>query len=130
MVTDLVLRRLEKAEIAFADAEVLFNRGSFAGAINRYYYAVFFAVKALLATKKLDAAKHSGVISIFNREFVKGGQISKKASKTVTRLFNMRSEADYDDFAVFEKQHLLIVKDDVRSLIDEISAYLSREWFR
>ncbi|HVJ49982.1 HEPN domain-containing protein [Desulfitobacterium sp.] len=35
--------------------------------INRYYYAAFHAVRALLALKELDSSKHSGVISYFNR---------------------------------------------------------------
>lgn len=55
----------------------------------------------MLAIKRLDSAKHSGVISLFNREFVKPGLISKEASTNLSTLFNLRAEADYDDFNSF-----------------------------
>ncbi|MBE0467019.1 MAG: HEPN domain-containing protein [Candidatus Desulforudis sp.] len=128
MVEDLILHRLRKAEGAFTDAEMLFERGRYGSAVNRYYYAVFHAIRALLATKDLDSPKHSGVISLFNKEFVKNGLMSKKSSKTITKLFNMRSEADYGDFVYFEKHSVEAVRGDARSLIGEISVFLSKEW--
>ncbi|ABO49044.1 HEPN domain protein [Desulforamulus reducens MI-1] len=91
MIKDLVLWRLEKAEKTFEDAELLLERDSFASAINRYYYAAFYAIRALLATRELDSPKHSGVISLFNREFIKTNLLSKKASKTITKVFDLRS---------------------------------------
>ncbi|MBC7324257.1 MAG: HEPN domain-containing protein [Moorella sp. (in: Bacteria)] len=68
---------------------------------------------------------HSGVISLFNREFVKTGVISKKASKILSTVYTMRSEADYDDFKSFTLQEVTEAKDAVRALIDEVSAYLN-----
>lgn len=125
MSIDLCRWRLEKAERTFKEGEQLSKVGSYNGAINRFYYAAFHAVRALLALKKLDSAKHSGVISLFNREFVKTGVISKEASKTLSAIFNMRSEADYDDFKSFSLQEATDARKAVRSLIDEASAYLA-----
>lgn len=130
MIKDLVLWRLEKSEKTFQDAELLLERDSFASAINRYYYAAFHAIRALLATRELDSPKHSGVISLFNREFIKTNLLSKKASKTITKVFDLRSNADYEDYIQFEKQEVLSVRENVRELLDEITAYLSREWFK
>ncbi len=59
--------RLEKAEKTFIEGDQLLKLGFYNGAINRFYYAAFHAARALLATKNLDSAKHSGVISLFNR---------------------------------------------------------------
>ncbi|BCV20466.1 HEPN domain-containing protein [Moorella sp. Hama-1] len=125
MSIDLCRWRLEKAERTFKEGEQLPKVGSYNGAINRFYYAAFHAVRALLALKKLDSAKHSGVISLFNREFVKTGVISKEASKTLSAIFNMRSEADHDDFKSFSLQEATDARKAVRSLIDEASAYLA-----
>ncbi|SHK47708.1 HEPN domain-containing protein [Desulforamulus aeronauticus] len=130
MIKDLVLWRIEKAERTFQDADLLLERDSFASAINRYYYAAFYAIRALLATKELDSPKHSGVISLFNREFVKTNLFSKKASKTITKVFDLRSTADYEDYILFEKQEVLAVRQNVRDLLDEIAAYISKEWFK
>ena len=97
---------------------------SLIGAINRFYYAAFHAARAVLATKQLDSAKHSGIISLFNREFVKTGVINKKASKTLSLMFTLRSEADYDDFKTFTLEEVGNAKSAVRLLINEIDAFL------
>ncbi|APC08773.1 HEPN domain-containing protein [Neomoorella thermoacetica] len=125
MSIDLCRWRLEKAERTFKEGEQLLDVGFYNGAINRFYYAAFHAVRALLALKKLDSAKHSGVISLFNREYVKTGVISKEASKTLSTIFAMRSEADYDDFKSFSLQEAADARKAVRSLIDEVSAYFA-----
>ncbi|MCG0278983.1 MAG: HEPN domain-containing protein [Thermanaeromonas sp.] len=125
MSIELSRWRLEKAERTFREGEQLLEAGSYNGAINRFYYAAFHAARALLALKKLDSAKHSGVISLFNREFVKPGLISKEASATLSTLFNLRAEADYDDFKSFTLEEAEEARDAVRSLIDEVSAFLA-----
>lgn len=112
---------MEKAERAYADGKRLQDAGSYEGAVNRYYYAAFHAARALLATRGLDAAKHKGVISLFNREFVKPGIVSKEASKTLTACFAKRSEADYDDFVTISHDEAEAVRVGVRSLIDEVA---------
>jgi uncharacterized protein (UPF0332 family) len=63
--------RLEKADKTLRDAGLLLSAGSHFGSINRSYYAVFYAARALLATKELDSPKHSGVISLFNQHWPK-----------------------------------------------------------
>ena len=83
MSKDLSKWRIQKAQITLTDGEQLEHTGSYHSAINRYYYAAFHAVRALLATKEFDSAKHSGVISYFNKEFVKAGIISKASSRAI-----------------------------------------------
>jgi len=67
---------------------------------------------------------------LFNREFVKTNLLSRRASKTITKVFDLRSNADYEDYIQFEKQEVLSVRENVRDLLDEIGIYLSREWFK
>lgn len=78
MNQDLAKWRLEKANIAYQEGLILLNADLLSGAVSRFYYAVFHAMRAVLSTKSLDTPKHSGVISLFNKEFVKPGLISKK----------------------------------------------------
>lgn len=127
MRNDLSQWRLEKAEKTFTEGNQLLGCNSFSGAVNRFYYAAFHAVRALLATKELDSAKHSGVISLFNREFVKTGKISKQSGRVFSTVFNLRSDADYDDFSEFTQDQVTEVKQSVRLLIDEINTYLRKE---
>lgn len=124
MSMDLSRWRLEKARNTFKEGEQLLEAGSYNGAVNRFYYAAFHAVRALLALKQLDSPKHSGVMSLFNREFVKTGVISKKASRTLSKVFLLRSEADYDDFRSFSLKEVQEVRQAVQALIDEVATHL------
>ncbi len=125
MNSDLVRWRLEKAEITFQEGLLLYNGKHFHGAVNRFYYSCFHAARAVLATKGYDAPKHSGIISLFNKHFVKEGIFGKHISKTITIVFSERSDADYNDLKCFEEEEVEKIKSDVRILIDEIHDYLN-----
>ena len=65
----LLRYRIEQAHDTLREAEILLNAAALRGTINRAYYAMFYALLALLATKQLGTSKHSGAISLFDREF-------------------------------------------------------------
>lgn len=124
MSIDLAKWRLEKASRTFSEGCELLDAKMYNGAVNRFYYAAFHAARALLAIKNLDSSKHSGVISLFNREFVSSGIISKASAKALAIAFTERSEADYDDFKEFNEEETEKIKVDIESFIEEISKYL------
>ncbi len=97
---DLSTHRLEKARDALKQAELLLQNSGYDGSVNRSYYAVFNAVRALLALVSLDSRKHSGVISFFDRYFVKTGIFDKSYSHIVHAAFDVRQVSDYEDYAV------------------------------
>jgi len=61
-------------------------QGFYSTAVNRAYYAIFYAANALLATQGLSRGKHSGVIAAFRQYFVKPGLIEVEYSRTYGRL--------------------------------------------
>lgn len=73
----LVSSRLQQAEDALREGQLLRQGKFYKGAVNRFYYAMFYAVLALLITRQLGTSKHSGAISLFDREFVKPGIFDK-----------------------------------------------------
>lgn len=95
-ITALAAYRLTRAKQAFQEGIVLAGQGSRYGAVNRFYYAAFYAARALLATKRLDSSKHSGVIALFQQHFVKTGLIDSGIAKILPRSFEKRLETDYD----------------------------------
>ena len=115
--------RLEQAEEALSEADLLLNAGHFRGAINRAYYAMFYAIQVLVVRNKVKVSKHSGVISYFDREFVKPGIIDKEFSKWLHRLFDLRQDADYGDmFEPSGDQCRLAVK-QARQFVHRIRNY-------
>jgi uncharacterized protein (UPF0332 family) len=63
--------------------------------MNRLYYAMFYTVLALLQNKELGTSKHSGAISLFDREYVKPGIFPREMSKALHRAFELRQIGDY-----------------------------------
>ncbi len=90
--------RLEKAKMVLIQAELLLNNRQYDGSVNRSYYAIFTAVRAILALVEFDSQTHRGVISFFDRYFVKTGLLEKSFSKIVHEAFDSRQDSDYEDF--------------------------------
>lgn len=71
-MNNLAIYRLQSAEERLLVAKENFDKGHYKDAINRSYYAIFTAIRAILAERNVDFSKHSAVISYFQREFIKG----------------------------------------------------------
>ena len=56
------------------DARIMFENGRYKNSLNRAYYCIFHAIRAVNTLKEFDSSKHSGVISFFNQNFVKLSQ--------------------------------------------------------
>ncbi|MEB2778907.1 HEPN domain-containing protein [Algoriphagus sp. C2-6-M1] len=75
---DLVKYRLARAHETFEDAVILAENNKWNSAINRLYYAAFYAVSALIIIKNQDSHTHNGVKSKFSVLFIKTGIIDKE----------------------------------------------------
>jgi uncharacterized protein (UPF0332 family) len=92
----LINYRLKEAEDSVKEAKVLLDTGmSLRAVMNRLYYAMFYAVLAILQEKQTGTSKHYGVISMFDKEFIKTGIFDKELSKALHRAFELRQKGDY-----------------------------------
>jgi uncharacterized protein (UPF0332 family) len=98
----LAKHRLAQAYETLAEAEQLLGSQALRGAVNRLYYAAFYAARALLATRDVDAARHSGLITLFQQHFVKTGLMPAETGKILARAFEKRQNSDYGDFATID----------------------------
>lgn len=101
---ELVNYRLDSAKDRLRSAEILLENGSYKDSIGRSYYAMFTAVRALLAIEGQDFSKHSGVISYFQKNYIKTGKFEKKYSKYISQAFQIRNNTDYADFFIVSKE--------------------------
>lgn len=63
--------RMKQAEESLDEAKFLLSGNkSPRSIINRVYYAMFYAVLALLIYESYSSSKHSGVLSYFNRRLI------------------------------------------------------------
>ena len=101
---ELAKYRMERAKEMLEAAEGNLNIRQYKTSINRSYYAVFHAMRALNILKGFDSSKHSGVIAFFNREYLKTGILDKALSVTIKNSSFLREKSDYDDFFIASKK--------------------------
>ncbi len=124
---DLALYRLNSAKERLQVAENLFNLGYYLDAVSKSYYAIFQAARAILATLELDSHKHSGVISLFNQNFVKTGLLPKEFRKIIVSAQDLRLSSDYDDFYKVSKEEAEASLENAKIFIDGVEIYLRQK---
>lgn len=103
---DLVRYRIERALETLQEARLMWESGHLYGAANRIYYACFYATVALLLTRNLSSPKHSGVMALFNRHFVRGGIVPVDMGKFYSRVFDHRLESDYGEVVELDRDDI------------------------
>lgn len=58
---DYIKYRMDRAKETILEVQTHISNGFWNTAINRMYYACFYAVSALLAKHEIDISSHSGV---------------------------------------------------------------------
>lgn len=117
---ELFAYRREQAVTTLAEAEKKLSAGFSARSIvNRAYYAMFYMVLALFLKKDLliTTSKHSGVMSIFDKEFVLTGKVGRAHSKALHKAFDRRLEFDYKELTMPSEEE---AREAVRSARDFI----------
>ena len=125
-ILDLSKYRMEKAKDDLETSEIMFTNNKFSQSINRSYYAMFHAVRSLLALSKFDSQKHSGIISYFNHHFIKSGKIEVKYSKMLTTAFKIRSDSDYKDFYIITHQDAKLQLENAKRFVERIQRFLEQ----
>ena len=121
---DYVQYRLATARERLKAARDLIDGNHYKDSINRSYYAIFTALRALLAKDKTDFSKHSAVIGYFRRKYIKTGIFDKKYSNYVGDAFRFRQDCDYEDFVIVSKQEAEEQYTQAAELYDAICCYL------
>lgn len=116
---DLIAYRLNRATETLSEIEIHVNNGLWNTAINRLYYACYYAASALLLANDIKASTHSGVRQMLGLHFVKTGKISSELGKVFTDLFDKRHASDYDDF-------ISVSREDVEDLLPPAKEFIEK----
>ncbi|PWD97995.1 HEPN domain-containing protein [Marinilabilia rubra] len=95
--------RLERAKETLMEAKTLIDNSFFNAAVNRLYYACYYAVIALLVKQGIAARTHAGVKQMFGLHFVVEKKVSPRLGRFYNQLFNDRITGDYDDFVRYDR---------------------------
>jgi hypothetical protein len=95
---DLANYRMEKAKRFLQDTSNLINNKSYESSVNRSYYAVLTASRALLALRGIDPETHEGVKTMLSKEFIRTGLLPKEFGETFRSIQARRIDSDYGDY--------------------------------
>ena len=125
---DEVALYVEHAQQMLQVADHNLADGFYGSAINRAYYAIFYAANALLATKGLSRSKHSAVIATFRQHFVKPGVIEDEYSDIYGRVMDDRHKADYDIVeSTVDPARAQTDLEDARRFVERVEHHLKQE---
>jgi uncharacterized protein (UPF0332 family) len=119
--------RLSQAEATLNDGRIILSQGGTPrSSVNRAYYAVFYTILALFLKTGINArtSKHSGIIGIFDKEFIIPGKIDKKYSRILHNLFDDRQEFDYKEQVEVNADHALQALKNAEEFISAIKMFL------
>jgi uncharacterized protein (UPF0332 family) len=123
----LVAYRLEQADESIEAARTLLDKKLIRPSVNRAYYAMFYAVLALLAQGKKETSKHSGAIALFDRDFVKEGIFKKDYSRWLHDAFDLRQRSDYGTEYHASPEEAEITLKNAKSFVDEVKKVMSKK---
>jgi uncharacterized protein (UPF0332 family) len=121
---ELLRYRMDQAGETLREAEILLGESALRGAINRAYYAMFYALLALLATKQLGTSKHSGALGLFDREFVKTGLFPRELSRSLRLAFTLRQTHDYKEMTEVDELTAKSTLTDAKTFVEAVETYL------
>jgi uncharacterized protein (UPF0332 family) len=122
-----VQARIGQAVESLEEAQTLLQAGrSGRSIVSRSYYPMFYGVLALPQTINRIPRKHQGAISLFDREFVHKGLLSRELSADLHRLFEARQQDDYQKLEPVSLDEATAAIDAAERFLDAVREYLTQ----
>jgi uncharacterized protein (UPF0332 family) len=121
---ELVRYRIGRADGTLKETKLLAAENHWNATVNRFYYACFYAISALLAEHELNAKTYSGTKILFHKHFIKNGGVDKEQGTFFSKLFDKRQIGDYEDFIEISKNEILPLIGDAEKFLAAIKKHL------
>lgn len=118
-------RLLDKASHALRAARLPLSADEIESAVNRGYYAMFYAASALVARTGRSFRKHSSVHSALGEHFAKTGELDAKYHRWLIDAFDLRAAGDYGVETVLTSEDALALIEHADEFLDVARAWLS-----
>ncbi len=124
-LSQIVDSLFQKAFQALESAQSEYQAKRLDFAVNRAYYACFYAASAVMLRRGKQFVKHAGLRSAIHKDLVKSGLLAAKWGKVFDRAFENRQAADYLILVVFEPDQVKQQIQEAQSFVQEMQALLS-----
>lgn len=123
----LISYRMERSHESLRAAEIMLENDMLTFSMNRIYYAMFYAVQAVLVLRGVSFSKHGQVKAYFNREMVKTSILPIEMGRLYNKAFEYRQKFDYIDFSAPDRNMVSEYLEKARGFILNIQNYVQRE---
>lgn len=124
---ELTRYRIRQAGESLDEAKFLLSGGKSPRSImNRVYYSMFYSVLALLIYEPYSSSKHSGVLSYFNKHFIKGEVFDKDMGRTLNKAFELRQREDYREYSYLTAEEAGIFIEKAETFVSEVNKHLKQ----
>ena len=121
--------RFDRAEGCLMTAKISFEQhDDLLTSLNRSYYAIFNAIRAVTLLDSFDSKKHRGVISYFNQNYVKTKIFPPDTYKLIDSAFKLRGYADYKDMYLASRKETQEQISNAEYILSFIKPYLVKRW--
>lgn len=118
--------RMDRAKEMLVAARENLEIGQYKTSLNRSYYAIFHAMRAMNILKGFDSSKHSGVIAFFNKEYLKENILDRNLSIVIKNSAFLREKSDYDDFYIASKQEAEKQLEEAARFLDAVEIAMNK----
>jgi len=126
---EAVLVYLDGARDALRSAQYNLDGEFYGVAVNRAYYAFFYAATALLLTLDIFRSKHSGVLAAFREHFVKSAAFPVQDSRAYGEAFELRNVTDYETLGKADSDLARAVTENAGIFVDHCTAFLTMKGY-
>lgn len=120
----VVSLQMEKAHRFLEQADEMCKQQYWDIASNRYYYACYHAVQALLIKNGLVAHTHDGLLTQFGLHFVKAGKVDTKLGAFLSRMEQLREKGDYNCYYAITEDEIETIIGPTKELIEKVEELL------
>ncbi|MDE5869607.1 MAG: HEPN domain-containing protein [Muribaculaceae bacterium] len=118
---DLINYRLQRAQETLDEADYNAKGEYYNAAVNRLYYACYYAASALMVANHLEASSHKGIKSMLGLKFIKTGRLDLRYGRIYQQLFENRQSGDYEDFVYCDKELYDILRPQAEEFVITVS---------
>ena len=123
---DIVNYRIENAVYILREVLDHCESGYFNTAVNRLYYACYYAATALLVANFIETKSHDGVRQMLGKEFILTGKIPVELGRFYSVAFSKRSAGDYEDFITHTRETLMELYPQAERFVECVKELLGK----
>ena len=124
---ELAVYRYLRAQETLAEVPSLKQLGYYNTAVNRLYYACYYAAMALLIRHGINPGTHAGVKQMIGMHFVATGRMFREIGRNFSLLFERLHSSDYDDFAYASEEDINELLPRAKAFIETVELLLKEQ---